>query len=318
MHPLARACPASRQHLATREHLADAGISRYGLEALLRSGGLLRIRRGVYAPAPLPVRARHLLSGGLPDPAYVAEVRAVLLSLGADCAAAGRTAAVLWGMDMFVEPRLVEVNVPTGRSRVALPGVDATRRADGGVVELGVLGCEGLPVTTALVTVVECALTRPLREAVVIADSALRRGLITLDELVAAVGARSRRPGARRLRRVLEFVDPACESVLESLFRVLALEHGLHPESQVTVRRPGGGRVGRFDFCFRQQRLIVECDGRRWHDPEDVREKDRRKDNELARLRWRLLRITWDDVVHHPDYVGRLLKDCLAPQDTAA
>lgn len=317
-HALAAACPATRQHQTTRAHLQAAGLTRTQLESLVKSAGLVRLRRGVYAPAPLPVSGRHLLSGGVPDAAYVAQVRAVLLSLGAGCAAACRTAAVLWGMDLFVEPRRIEVAVRRSRSRVAMAAVHVMRCTTMSVLDLDVLGLESLCLTTPLRTVLDCARTRPLREAVVIADSALRVGLFTVDELVTAVAAEAGKPGCRKLRRLLELVDPDSGSVLESLFRVLVVEAGLVPVSQFIVRTRSGAAVGRFDFCFELQRLIVECDGRRWHDPEDVRDKDRRPGNELERLRWRLLRVTWAEVVHQPEYVLQLVKDCLEPATVAA
>jgi very-short-patch-repair endonuclease len=70
--------------------------------------------------------------------------------------------------------------------------------------------------------------------------------------------------------------------------------------------------VGRFDFCLEKARLIIECDGRRWHDPEDVRRKDRGKENHLARLDWRILRFSWSEVLHSPGYVLACISDCVA------
>lgn len=52
--------PAAR----TGRQLAELGITRGRLRALLASGELVRVRRGVYAAGPLAPRARHLLSGG--------------------------------------------------------------------------------------------------------------------------------------------------------------------------------------------------------------------------------------------------------------
>ena len=113
-------------------------------------------------------------------------------------------------------------------------------------------------------------------------------------------------------------MDPSSGSVLESVLRVLLHQHGLRPESQVTLTGANGRRIGRVDFLFREQRLVIECDGRRWHDPEDVREKDRVRDNELERAAWRLLRLTWAEVVHQPELVVAMVLDCLEPWPVAA
>ena len=295
----------------TGRQLAELGITRGRLRALLASGELVRVRRGVYAAGPLAPRARHLLSGGHPDHAYVEQVRAVLLSLGGSAAAGGRTAAVLWGFDLAVEPSQIEVTVARGRGHVALPGV-VVRRCTVQDAELRrVADHQDLRLVSALATVVECALTRPRQEAVVIADSALRTGRITLEQLVAAVRRHGGRPGARRLRGVLNLVDPDSGSVLESLLRVLLARNGMHPRSQRVLRTVKGQPFARVDFFWSAAGLVLECDGHRWHDPEDARDRDRRRDNEVVRLGWRVLRVTWDEVVRDPEYVVQLVRDSL-------
>jgi very-short-patch-repair endonuclease len=173
-------------------------------------------------------------------------------------------------------------------------------------------------VLTPALTVADCAFTRPLHEAVVVADSALRTCRVSLQELERVTEAAAQHPQGRRLRHVLDLVDPASGSVLESLCRLLLVQHGLRPESQVTLADRLGRTIGRVDFLFRNERLVVECDGRRWHDPSDARERDRVRDNELERAGWRLVRVTWHDVVHRPDYVMQLVQDCLAPWPNAA
>lgn len=312
------ACRPSRQHLADRAHLAAAGMGKAAVAAALADGTLLRVRRGVYAPAALPDRGQHLVSGGRPDAGYLAEVRAVLMSLGPTAMAGGRTAAVLWGFDLFVEPRQIEVVVPESRERRALEGV-VLRRVRGAVaVDRRVLGLDAVRLMAPALVVADCAYSRPLREAVVVADSALRSGLVSLEQLQRLATRHRNHPRGRRLRRVLALLDPASESVLESLCRLVLVEHGLVPESQVTITGASGRTIGRVDFLFRDQRLVVECDGRRWHDPEDSRARDRVRDNELERAAYRLVRVTWADVVHRPEHVVQLVRDCLVPWPLAA
>ena len=167
------------------------------------------------------------------------------------------------------------------------------------------------PATPATVTVLACVLARPLLEAAAVADSALRVGCVTVDDLIKAVAER-KGPGRARLLRLLELIDPESGSVLESMLRYLLVTNGLTPQPQFQVRsRDGKREIGRFDFCFEAERLIIECDGRRWHDPDDVRRKDRHKDNELARLGWRVLRFDWNEVRHSEAYVLAVVRDCL-------
>ena len=91
----------------------------------------------------------------------------------------------------------------------------------------------------------------------------------------------------------------------------LLLTHGYTPESQYTVHH-GKLFVGRFDFCLLAERVIIECDGRRWHAPDDVRNKDRRQENALTRLGYRVLRFSWDEVLNSPAFVLACIKDCVA------
>ena len=77
------------------------------------------------------------------------------------------------------------------------------------------------------------------------------------------------------------------------------------------IRTPGGQVVARADFAWPDVMLMLECDGQRWHDPDDARARDRRRDNEAARLGWRVVRITWDDVLNRPASVVALVRDAL-------
>jgi very-short-patch-repair endonuclease len=81
--------------------------------------------------------------------------------------------------------------------------------------------------------------------------------------------------------------------VLESVQRVRMVLAGLDGfATQVVLRAAPALRV---DFCFPDARLVVEVDGARWH-PEPQR--DQQRDNVLAALGWRVLRFTWNEVVH--------------------
>lgn len=92
---------------------------------------------------------------------------------------------------------------------------------------------------------------------------------------------------------------------------MLLLEHGVSGfVTQYEIRDRHGCRLLRADFCWPQLRLVVETDGRRFHDG-PVGGRDRRIGNELEREGWRLLRFTWAEVVHDPEYVIRTVAACL-------
>ncbi len=268
---------------ATRAGLLAAGASRRGVAGAVEDGRLRRVRRGVYT----------VYTAGLAD--GIAHVGGAAIALRA--VVSHDSAATLWGLELAHLPSQC-VTVPRNRSRGSFPGV-TVRRAD--LAETAVR--DGLRVTSALQTVLDCAATLTLAQAVVVADSALRAGLVTSDELRSAA-ARARGPGAPAVRRVVALADDRCGSVLESLLRVLLTEAGLAPTcSQWTVRDAEGRFVARVDFAYPGARLLVEADGFEFHSERADYRQDRRRANAYALADWSLLRFSWEDVTLDPDYV---------------
>ena len=54
--------------------------------------------------------------------------------------------------------------------------------------------------------------------------------------------------------------------------------------------------IGEVDLLV-EGRLVVELDGKEWHDPGDAFERDRRRDLIAASTRYRTLRFTWRQVL---------------------
>ena len=191
---------------ATAPSCSGLGSPARGLARAEAGGDLRKVRPWAYSPCSLAPWGEHLLRNGQLDLPFLAQVRAVLLSLGEGAVPARKTAAILWRLDMPHEPTLIDVYVPRGRTRVQLPGVrvwvrDVRHR---GVLSLGDL--DGMSSMSTVSTVVDCALQESLVDAVAIVDSALRLGKVTREELDQAAGARRGKPGAARLRQVLDLV----------------------------------------------------------------------------------------------------------------
>jgi very-short-patch-repair endonuclease len=301
-----------QQGVATRAQLRAAGLGRHALDRCVAAGDLRRLPRAVYTDRPAPTRARYLLSGGRCDEGFAARVRTALLQLGPGARAARRTAAALWRLDMLVEPDDVELDVPHG-SRRRVPGVrvQQSRSSAQGLV-VPVPGCAPLPVTPLVDTVLDCAVDRPLLEAVAIADSALRRRDCSVKALRRAATARRGLPHNGRVWAVLRLLDARCGSVLESALRVVLHNAGLAPPRTQYAMLAAGLMLGRVDFAWPVERLVVETDGRRWHDPADRRHADRQRDNRWGRLGWLVLRFTWAEVIHDPDAVVAAVREALA------
>lgn len=299
------------QGLVAAARLRSAGV---GSRDLIKpESGVVKVLRGVYATSSLPPWPRYVVTDEGPSPSYIAHVRAVLLSLGPAAVACGRTAAVLRGWPLFVEPgRTIEVAVPHGRSRQSRPGVRISQRRQLQPVAMSHNDDDTLNVTSAVQTAVDCCLALPLREAVVACDSALRSRQVSLPELRGAGAVLPGVPDAARVRRVLALCDPMSGSVLESLLRVEMLLDGITGfTTQKVLEDSRGLHVLRADFCFEAAKLVVEVDGQKWHqDPG----RDRERDNALARIGFRVLRYTWTDVVHEgPRVLAEIREGMSAP-----
>lgn len=273
--------------LIAREH------DRHGLRRALLSGDLERVRRGAYRPAVPeqsgPAAARRLTTDRL---------HAVHRQLRARHVFSHESAALLWSAPLWRLPRQVNVLVPSSPS--SRGAADIVRRR--GVPDEHVVR-RGLPATTLLRTVVDCALTLHPLDALVIADWALGEGLHRAAALDLLARPR-RRNGTARARWVLENADPGAESPWETWIRYLSLRAGLpRPRTQFPVEVDG--RCYRVDLGWAEHRVLVEFDGRvkyvdgsfgDGYDADRARFEDKvREDAITARLGVRPLRFTAKD-----------------------
>ena len=80
----------------------------------------------------------------------------------------------------------------------------------------------------------------------------------------------------------------------------------------------GSAWIGRVDVAYPAARLVVELDSRRWHDSRTAQESDRQRDNALVAAGWRVIRITWRQLLDDPTGVVSLLRQLLASRSAAA
>jgi very-short-patch-repair endonuclease len=100
------------------------------------------------------------------------------------------------------------------------------------------------------------------------------------------------------LRSLLEADSRPALTRSEAEERLLTLirASGL-PQPEVNARVRGH----EVDFVWRGQRLVVEVDGFRFHSSRAAFERDRIRDAELAAVGFRVVRITWRQLVDRPD-----------------
>jgi very-short-patch-repair endonuclease len=124
------------------------------------------------------------------------------------------------------------------------------------------------------------------------------------------IGRYPRRPGVPALRALIEDAQrglSVVRSELEERFQALLLDAAVPmPATNVFVE---GHEV---DCAWEQQRLVVELDSRSAHDTRDAVETDRARDRRLGAAGWRVVRITWRQLLDTPREVERDLKRLLA------
>ena len=159
------------------------------------------------------------------------------------------------------------------------------------------------------------------RETVELAlDDALRRRLTSLKMLLGRLddlGGKGRR-GAGVLRSLLKERDPkdaASESVLESRLLGLLRRAGLpKPITQYEVRAKAR-LLGRVDFAYPDARVAIEADGYRYHSGRAAWQRDLRRRNTLTSRGWRVIHVTWSDVVGGGEEVVSEIRRALEHSD---
>jgi hypothetical protein len=257
---------------------ADARVCGWSDPALTRaarSGGMIRLRQGLYTGAALDARALALAAAHACSGSVISH----------------RSAALLYGLPLLGgAPERPDLTVePRGTGDVA--GALLHRARLGDDVEI----IDGTAVTSPARTVVDLARTLPFTAAVVAADAALQRRLTTPHAIAAAAEACGGWPGIKRARRALAAVDGRAESPLESISRLAVARLDVpHPELQVLIRSEDDWVIGRTDFYWDDTGVAGEADGREKYSNRDVltAEKLRQDDLEhsgvaVARWGWR-------------------------------
>lgn len=180
---------------------------------------------------------------------------------------------------------------------------------------------DGLTVTAPSRTVIDLATTMPFDSAVVSADAALRvdrrtgLSLTTPHDVRALLDGMMPFRGMRRVQAVLDASTTLSDSVAETLCRIILIELGFAaPELQAEFS-DAEGFIGYADFAWRHARVILEFDGlgkysdprySRGRTPAEIVILEKRREDRLRNLGFRVIRIYWDDL-RDPARLLRLL-----------
>lgn len=142
-------------------------------------------------------------------------------------------------------------------------------------------------------------------------DLVLRQRLATLAQLRAALELTGGRRANRQRRALLLDSRDEPWSAAERKFHRLLRENGI---TGWRANRPvtADGTQYWVDVLFRRLRLVVEIDGRRFHDDNaEGFESDRLRQNALVLEGWTVLRFTWRMIEDDPEQVLAVLRRAL-------
>jgi len=244
------------------------------------------------------------------ETSWHSSVVAAVLSLNDVAAASHRTAAFIWDMTSY-RPDPIEVVVRryqrAHRSSFTVHESKDLRTSD-------VVTVDGIPVTSAVRTVVGLGASAPEWAVERCLDVGLRKELFTAWQVRCFI-ARVARPGRNGVGAIRPLVeeriewDSVTESDLEDLARsVIKSAERPMPETQYPLFKMNGDFVGRYDFAYPERMKIIEADSHGWHmDPASF-ERDRVKQNEAQALGWTVYRITWRQLIDDPESVRVIVR----------
>lgn len=262
-------------------------------------GRLHRVHQGVYAVGHplLTQRGRWM---------------AAVLACGPEAVLSHRSAAALW--ELRQDGRgTVDVTAPGRRGR-GPAGIDAHRF--GSLRAADRASVAGIPCTSVPRTLLDLAAVATPRE---LGNAITRAEVLRLFDLAAlreAIERARRRRGVARLRRAIASHDSNFELArgeLERRFLSLCKRAEL-PRPEVNAPLVIEGISIEADFLWRQARLVVEADGRKFHGTAGAFESDRRRDQQLVLAGWRAIRCTWRQIADEEAQLARTLRALIVGQ----
>ncbi len=185
-----------------------------------------------------------------------------------------------------------------------------------------------LPVTGYSRTLADTASMLKPGPALALADAAVRRIVGMIDSradqrhavrddryraaacraVSAVLDSRAHRTGVDAARRALALVDPASESVLESISRWHMHRHRI-PMPQCGMPITGDdGRTYWADFVWLSLKIIGEADGALKYDTRDDLIREKARQEALERAGWLVIRWNWAEAVTDPSIMIRRIE----------
>lgn len=204
----------------------------------------------------------------------------------------------------------IGVSVITDRVRLHA-GVSVHRV--GSLTPSDVTVVDGIPTTTVARVLLDFAAEGRIADLGAAIGRAQRARSLDVAAVAALIERCRGHRGVARLRLETEGLLPhggVPKSEFERRFRRLFEAHRL-PEPVINGLITLEHCTLQVDFHWPEARLVVEADGYRWHSDKSAHEQDRRRDQELKRAGWEVLRFTWRQLTQEPARTAGLIAEML-------
>jgi very-short-patch-repair endonuclease len=232
---------------------------------------------------------------------------AATLASGERAVLSYRSAADLWGLR------------PHGARQIEVTALRTTSKPNGILVHRTRIldpdhfaSHESIPITTVARTLLDLADVVPMWDLTRAVDRAERLDLFDLAATEEVLCRARGRKGARALRKALSAWQPThTRSELEDRFQELVRKGGL-ARPVVNVSLQGEQASYEVDCHWPDRGLVVQLDGFAYHRTRLDRERDASVDADLELRGYRVMRLTWGDVVAHGARTTRRLERALS------
>ena len=284
------------------DQLLALGLSARAVHTRRAMGRLHRIHHTVYSLVPKKLLKR--------DGLYMAAV----LACGDGAVLSHRSAAALHGLRDWGHTK-IEVTVPR-RSARRHEGIKVHRSTT--LTDKDVTAVNNIPCTSIARTLLDLAEVITHRQLERAFDQAeILQAPLDIVSVLDQVARNPTRPGTKSVRRVLtEHYIGHTATANENEEALLAITRPLgipDPECNKFLVLDDGGPAIKADFMWRDRRVIVEADGRKWHNTRQRFESDRVRDQRLIAAGWKVIRTTWKQMTFRPHELRPLLLKLLAP-----
>jgi hypothetical protein len=270
--------------------LVAIGLTARAVQRRALVGRLHRIHQSVYSLVPeslLTARGRWM---------------AAVLACGPGAALSHHSAASLQGLRSSSRSR-IDVTIPR-RSPRKHAGIAVHRSTT--LAPRDVTIVEGIPCTTVARTLFDLAEVLTQRQLERAFDQAEAQEVFDRRAIEDQLRRNPTRRGARRVRRLLNehYIGstPTDSEIEERMIPLLRAAGVPMPQVQAWIDPDDGDLLIKRDFVWRDLKVDVETDGGR-HRTRQQHELDTRNDQRLTSAGWRVLRITWRQLLNEPDRV---------------